>query len=158
METNNTNTAKNGKKNIVNTTVVRGFVATEPKVCNFAETSVIRFALAVRNRITNKATKEVTTQSSLITVEKWAANTNLSSFEAIRKGILVEVKGMLKPNEWTGNDGIHRNRIIIGARSVKEIARPASQLETPAPKGESAVAWQPTTHIIPDAFLLGRRD
>lgn len=126
MEANNT--ANNGKKNIVNTTVVRGFVATEPKVSNFAETSVIRFALAVRNRTTKKATGEVTSQSSLITVEKWAKNTNLSSFNAIRKGILVEVKGMLKPNEWTGNDGVHRNRIIIGARSVKEIARPHCSL------------------------------
>ena len=81
MEANNT--ANNGKKNIVNTTVVRGFVATEPKVSNFAETSVIRFALAVRNRTTKKATGEVTSQSSLITVEKWAKNTNLSSFNAI---------------------------------------------------------------------------
>ena len=134
MEANNT--ANNGKKNIVNTTVVRGFVATEPKVSNFAETSVIRFALAVRNRTTKKATGEVTSQSSLITVEKWAKNTNLSSFNAIRKGILVEVKGMLKPNEWTGNDGVHLNCIITVACEVKEIPRPSRQLDTAA----SAVA------------------
>ncbi|ROT08047.1 single-stranded DNA-binding protein [Muribaculaceae bacterium Isolate-037 (Harlan)] len=140
MEANNTATANSGKKNIVNSTVVTGFVATEPKIRNFAETSVIRFALAVRNRTTNNVTNEVTTQSSLITVEKWAKNTDLSSFDAIRKGILVEVKGMLKPNEWTGNDGVHRNRIIIGARSVKEIARPASQLGTAAPETETAAA------------------
>lgn len=127
MEANNTR-ANNGKTNNVNSTTVRGFVATEPKVSNFAETSVIRFALAVRNRTTNKTTGEVTSQSSLITVEKWAKNTNLKSFDAIRKGILVEVKGQLKPNEWKGADGTHRSRIILGARSVKEVARPASQL------------------------------
>lgn len=129
MEATKTNVANNGKTNIVNTTTVRGFVATEPKVSTFAETSVIRFALAVRNRTKNKTTGEVTSQSSLITVEKWAKNTNLTSFDAIRKGILVEVKGQLKPNEWTGTDGIHRNRIILGARSVKEIAKPASQVQ-----------------------------
>lgn len=128
MEANNT--ANKSKSNNVNTTIVSGFVATEPKVSNFSETSVIRFALAVRNRTTNKATGEITSQSSLITVEKWAKNTNLTSFDAIRKGILVEVKGMLKPNEWTGNDGKHRSRIILGARSVMEIARPASQMAT----------------------------
>lgn len=92
MEANNTN-ANNGKKNIINSTVVSGFVATEPKITTCTEASVIRFALAVSNRVTNKATGEVTRQSSLITVEKWAKNTNLSSFDAIRKGILVEVKG-----------------------------------------------------------------
>ncbi len=91
MEANNTN-AGNGKKNIVNTTVVRGFVATEPKITTCKEASVIRFALAVCNRVTNKATGEVTRQSSLIPVEKWAKNTNLTSFDAIQKGILVEVK------------------------------------------------------------------
>ena len=108
MEANNTN-ANNGKKNIVNTTVVRGF--------------------AVSNRVTNKATGEVTRQSSLITVEKWAKNTNLSSFDAIRKGILVEVKGQLKPNEWKNAEGESRHRIILAARSVKPIAKPASMVE-----------------------------
>lgn len=125
---NNTNRVNNSKSNNFNATTVRGFVATEPRVTTFAETTVVRFALAVRNRSTNKA-GETTSQSSLITVEKWSKNTNLTSLQAIRKGILVEVKGQLKPNEWTGADGAHRSRIILGARSVKEIARPASQVE-----------------------------
>ena len=115
MEANNTN-ANNGKKNIVNSTVVRGFVATEPKVTTCTEASVIRFALAVSNRVTNKATGEVTRQSSLITVEKWSKNTNLTSFDAIRKGVLVEVKGQLKPNEWKNAEEATRHRIIPGAR------------------------------------------
>ncbi len=128
MEANNTK-ANNGKKNIVNSTVVRGFVATKPKVTTCTEASVIRFALAVSNRVTNKATGEVTRQSSLITVEKWARNTNLTSFDAIRKGVLVEVKGQLKPNEWKNAEGATRHRIILGARSVKPIAKPASMME-----------------------------
>lgn len=102
MEANNTNrTANRGNQsNNINATVVRGFIATEPTVRNFAEASVIRFALAVCNRTTKKS-GETTSQSSLITVEKWAKNTNLTSFEAIKKGRLVEIKGTLKPNEWT---------------------------------------------------------
>lgn len=128
MEANNTNT-NNGKKNIINSTVVSGFVATEPKITTCTEGSVIRFALAVSNRVTNKATGEVTRQSSLITVEKWAKNTNLSSFDAIRKGILVEVKGYLKPNEWKNAEGESRHRIVLAARSVKPIAKPASMME-----------------------------
>ena len=48
MEANNTN-ANNGKKNIINSTVVSGFVATEPKITTCTEASVIRFALAVSN-------------------------------------------------------------------------------------------------------------
>ena len=137
MEATTTKSANNGKTNNVNTTTVRGFIATEPVVKPFNEVSVIPFALAVRTRTTNKTTGQVTTQSSLITVEKWAKNTNLKSFEAIRKGILVEVKGQLKPNEWTGKDGNHRSRIILGARSVKEIARPATQM---APAEEPVAA------------------
>ena len=138
MEANNTNrTANRGNQNLVNNTVVRGFIATEPVTKKFAEASVIRFALAVRNRTTSKKTGETTSQSSLITVEKWAKNTNTSSFEAIKKGRLVEVKGTLKPNEWETSDGQKRSRIILGARSVKEVARPASQME---PKAEKATA------------------
>ncbi len=135
MEANNTNRANKGnnsKSNNFNATTVRGFVATEPKVSTFAETTVVRFALAVRNRSTNKATGEVTSQSSLITVEKWSKNTNLASIEAIRKGILVEVKGQLKPNEWKTAEGESRSRIILGARSVKPIAKPASMVESQA--------------------------
>ncbi len=102
MEANNTATANSGKKNIVNSTVVTGFVATEPKIRNFAETSVIRFALAVRNRTTNNVTNEVTTQSSLITVEKWAKNTDLSSFDAIRKRNPCRSQGYAKAKRMDG--------------------------------------------------------
>lgn len=117
MEANKTiRTANRGNNTLVNNTVVRGFIATEPVVRNFAEASVIRFALAVRTKSTSKKSGETTIQSSLITVEKWAKNTNLSSFEAIKKGRLVEVKGTLKPNEWTAADGSHRSRIILGAK------------------------------------------
>ena len=117
MEANKTiRTANRGNNTLVNNTVVRGFIATEPVVRNFAEASVIRFALAVRTKSTSKKSGETTSQSSLITVEKWAKNTNLSSFEAIKKGCLVEVKGTLKPNEWTAADGSHRSRIILGAK------------------------------------------
>ena len=140
MEATTTKSANNGKTNNVNTTTVRGFIATEPVVKPFNEVSVIRFALAVRTRTTNKTTGQVTTQSSLITVEKWAKNTNLTSFDAIKKGRLVEVKGTLKPNEWTAADGSHRSRIILGARSVKEVARPASQMEPKAEAQPEAVA------------------
>jgi len=117
MEANKTiRTANRGNNTLVNNTVVRGFIATEPVVRNFAEASVIRFALAVRTKSTSKKSGETTSQSSFITVEKWAKNTNLSSFEAIKKGRLVEVKGTLKPNEWTAADGSHRSRIILGAK------------------------------------------
>lgn len=117
MEANKTiRTANRGNNTLVNNTVVRGFIATEPVVRNFAEASVIRFALAVRTKSTSKKSGETTSQSSLIAVEKWAKNTNLSSFEAIKKGRLVEVKGTLKPNEWTAADGSHRSRIILGAK------------------------------------------
>ena len=44
-------------------------------------------------------------------------------------GILVEVKGYLKPNEWKNAEGESRHRIILAARSVKPIAKPASMME-----------------------------
>ncbi len=133
MEANNTNqNAGNGKENVFNSTVVRGYVATEPKITACSESSVMRFALAVGNRVTNKETGEVTRQSSLITVEKWAKNTDLSSFDAIKKGILVEVRGQLKPNEWKNAEGATRHRIIIGARSVNPVVMTEQQPEAAA--------------------------
>ncbi len=133
MEANNTNqNAGNGKENVFNSTIVRGYVATEPKITTCSESSVMRFALAVGNRVTNKETGEVTRQSSLITVEKWAKNTDLSSFDAIKKGILVEVRGQLKPNEWKNAEGATRHRIIIGARSVNPVVMTEQQPEAAA--------------------------
>lgn len=112
-----------------NSTNVVGFVATEPQISTFAEASVARFALAIRSRRVDRLTGKIITESSLIPVEKWSRNSNLTSLEALRKGVLVEVRGQLKPNEWVAADGTLRSRIILGARSVREVARPARQSE-----------------------------
>ena len=67
MEANNTNrTANRGNNTLVNNTVVRGFIATEPSIHNFAEASVIRFALAVRTKSTSKKSGETTDRKSVV--------------------------------------------------------------------------------------------
>ena len=60
-----------------------------------------------------------------MTVAKWTRKTNPSSLDAVSKGVRVEGIGFLKPNERKRAEGESRHRIVLAARSVKPIAKPA---------------------------------
>ena len=53
-------------------------------------------------------------------VEAWRKNENTSSFEILTKGTMLTVEGYFKPEEWTGDDGVKRNRIVMVATKFYE--------------------------------------
>ena len=123
-------------KKIENSFVVSGFVANEAQVRNFETASVARFSIAV-SRSEKKG--EVTTYTSaFLAVEAWRKNESADSFDRIKKGEHLTVKGYFKPEEWTDSaTGQKRNRIVMSAVEFyptpekEEEAKPAPSEKKP---------------------------
>ena len=123
-------------KKIENSFVVSGFVANEAQVHNFETASVARFSIAV-SRSEKKG--EVTTYTSaFLAVEAWRKNEAADSFDRIKKGEHLTVKGYFKPEEWTDSaTGQKRNRIVMSAVEFyptpekEEEAKPAPSEKKP---------------------------
>lgn len=123
-------------KKIENSFVVSGFVANEAQVRNFETASVARFSIAV-SRSEKKG--EVTTYTSaFLAVEAWRKNEAADSFDRIKKGEHLTVKGYFKPEEWTDSaTGQKRNRIVMSAVEFyptpekEEAAKPAPSEKKP---------------------------
>ena len=123
-------------KKIENSFVVSGFVANEAQVRNFQTASVARFSIAV-SRSEKKG--EVTTYTSaFLAVEAWRKNEAADSFDRIKKGEHLTVKGYFKPEEWTDSaTGQKRNRIVMSAVEFyptpekEEEAKPAPSEKKP---------------------------
>lgn len=123
-------------KKIENSFVVSGFVANEAQVRNFETASVARFSIAV-SRSEKKG--EVTTYTSaFLAVEAWRKNEAADSFDRIKKGEHLTVKGYFKLEEWTDSaTGQKRNRIVMSAVEFyptpekEEEAKPAPSEKKP---------------------------
>lgn len=123
-------------KKIENSFVVSGFVANEAQVRNFETASVARFSIAV-SRSEKKG--EVTTYTSaFLAVEAWRKNEAADSFDRIKKGEHLTVKGYFKPEEWTDSaTGQKRDRIVMSAVEFyptpekEEEAKPAPSEKKP---------------------------
>ena len=67
--------------------------------------------------------------SSFIYVEAWRKNDS-TSFELLKKGKNITVKGFFKPDEWTDQQGVKHNRIIM---AVTDFYEPVEKEEEKAP-------------------------
>ena len=73
-------------------------------------------------------------------IEAWRKNTNTSSFEILAKGTMLTVEGYFKPEEWTDNEGVKHNRIVMVATKFYETPdkeETAKQAEKAKPKGKA---------------------
>lgn len=83
------------KKVVENSFAVTGFVGKDAEIRQFTTASVARFPLAVSRKEQNG--EEYV--SSFIYVEAWRKNDS-TSFELLKKGKNITVKGFFKPDEW----------------------------------------------------------
>lgn len=67
--------------------------------------------------------------SSFIYVEAWRKNDS-TSFELLKKGKNITIKGFFKPDEWTDQQGVKHNRIIM---AVTDFYEPVEKEEEKAP-------------------------
>ena len=115
-------------KKIENTFAVTGFVGKDAEIRQFTNASVARFSLAI-NR-TEKNGEENNRTSAFMNIEAWRKNENLSSFDRLTKGAMITVEGYFKPEEWTSEDGVKHNRVVLVANKFYEPTE--KEEETPA--------------------------
>lgn len=122
-------------KKIENTFAVSGFVANEAQIRQFETASVARFSIAVSR--SEKKGEETVYTSAFVSVEAWRKNEAAESFDRIKKGELLTVKGYFKPEEWTDSEtGQKRNRITMVA--VEFYPTPEKEEEKPEPQPAKA--------------------
>ena len=119
-------------KKIENTFAVTGFVGKDAEIRQFTTASVARFSLAI-NR-TEKNSEENNRTSAFMNIEAWRKNENLSSFDCLTKGAMITVEGYFKPEEWTSEDGVKHNRVVLVANKFYE---PTEKEEAPAPEAKT---------------------
>ena len=103
------------KKVVENSFAVTGFVGKDAEIRQFTTASVARFPLAVSRKEQNG--EEYV--SSFIYVEAWRKNDS-TSFELLKKGKNITVKGFFKPDEWTDQQGVKHNSIIMAVTDLYE--------------------------------------
>ena len=119
-------------KKIENTFAVTGFVGKDAEIRQFTNASVARCSLAI-NR-TEKNSEENNRTSAFMNIEAWRKNENLSSFDRLTKGAMITVEGYFKPEEWTSEDGVKHNRVVLVANKFYE---PTEKEEAPAPEAKT---------------------
>ena len=120
-------------KKIENTFAVTGFVGKDAEIRQFTTASVARFSLAI-NR-TEKNGEENNRTSAFMNIEAWRKNENLSSFDRLTKGAMITVEGYFKPEEWTSEDGVKHNRVVLVANKFYEPTE--KEEETPSPEAKT---------------------
>ena len=119
-------------KKIENTFAVTGFVGKDAEIRQFTNASVARFSLAI-NR-TEKNGEENNRTSAFMNIEAWRKNENTSSFDRLTKGLMITVEGYFKPEEWTSEDGVKHNRVVLIANKFYQSTE---KEETPAPEAKT---------------------
>ena len=115
------------KKVVENSFAVTGFVGKDAEIRQFTTASVARFSIAVSRA--DKTGEETSYVSAFIYVEAWRKNDS-TSFELLKKGKNITIKGFFKPDEWTDQQGVKHNRIIM---AVTDFYEPVEKEEEKAP-------------------------
>ena len=122
-------TSKNSKqwKKIENNFAVTGFAGKDAEIRQFTTASVARFSLAIgRNEKNGEENNRV---SAFVNVEAWRKNENAESFDKLSKGSMLTVEGYFKPEEWSDQEGVKHNRVVLVATKFYET--PDKEEETP---------------------------
>lgn len=101
-------------KKIENTFAVTGFVGKDATIREFENASVARFSIAVSKGHEGQDGKTQYT-SAFLSIEAWRKNENKESFGDLKKGNMITCEGYFKPEEWLGEDGQQKNRIVMVA-------------------------------------------
>ena len=104
------------KKVVENSFAVTGFVGKDAEIRQFTTASVARFPLAVSRKEQKRRRICVIfhLRGSL------DVKNDSTSFELLKKGKNITVKGFFKPDEWTDQQGVKHNRIIMAVTDFYE--------------------------------------
>ena len=119
-------------KQVENSFIITGFVAKDAEIRTFTNNDVARFPMAIgRKETKDNATNRV---SAFINVEAWRKSGS-ASFKLLKKGTLLTIEGYLKPEEWTGRNGIKQNGVKFVAQKFYEaVEKPEKAEKAEKPK------------------------
>lgn len=123
-------------KKVENNFAVTGFIGKDAEIRQFASSSVARFSLAVGRTEKRGEEQEEVRVSAFMNVEAWRKNDS-ASFELLKKGTMITVEGYMKPEEWTGTDGVKRNCIVFVATKFYEPVEKPEKKEKAKGKAKS---------------------
>lgn len=103
-------------KKLENSFAVSGFVSVDAEIRQFDSASVARFPLSVSKP--EKNGENTTYVSAFANIEAWRKNDNLDTFEILKKGNHVTVKGYFKPEQWSTADNKKHSRLIMTATEI----------------------------------------
>ena len=97
---------------------ISGFVVNNATINQFATASVARFGISVRRTEKNgDAEKKV---SAILNIEAWKNNDDAEAFNLLTKGTRLTVEGYFKPEEWSDQEGVKHNRVVLVATKFYE--------------------------------------
>ena len=99
----------------VNNFAVTGFVGQDAKINKFNNASVARFGLCIAR--TEKVNGEDKRKSAFLNIEMWRKNENAASFDLLKKGNRLTVKGFFKPEEYE-KDGKTVQKIVFRGTEI----------------------------------------
>lgn len=104
---------------------VSGFVGRDAEIRQFTNNSVARYPICIKRTEKNGDKEEKV--SAFLNIESWRNNSEVADFDILKKGNLVELEGFFKPDEWTDNEGVKHNRVILVATSFKVVPKNESK-------------------------------
>ena len=90
---------------------------------NFAVTGFVGKDAEIRQFTTARV-------SAFVNVEAWRKNENATSFDKLTKGTMLTVEGYFKPEEWSDQEGVKHQRVLLVATKFYET--PDKEEEAPA--------------------------
>ena len=124
-------------KKIENNFAVTGFVGKDAEIRQFTTASVARFSLAIgRNEKNGEENNRV---SAFVNVEAWRKNENAESFDKLTKGAMLTVEGYFKPEEWSDQEGVKHQRVLLVATKFYET--PDKEEEAPAEEKKTSIGY-----------------
>jgi len=110
----------------VNIVVLSGRVATDVSLNTLPSGSkVADFRLAVNERFKDKDGK-TSDRTAFVTIKAWGRQAETCE-KYLKKGRAVLIEGRLIMNEWETEQGEKRSRLLIMAKAVQFLDKPAQQ-------------------------------
>ena len=96
-----------------NNFTVTGFVGKDAEIRQLTTASVARLSPAIgRNEKNGEENSRV---SAFVNEEAWRKNENAESFDKLTKGAMLTLEGFFKPEEWSDQEGVKLNRVVLVA-------------------------------------------
>ena len=121
----------------VNMVILVGNIGADAEVRTVGQNQVARFRIATTEKY-RKQDGEQVESTEWHTIELWGS---AGVHPYLVKGQQVYVRGSIRTEEWTGNDGVTKTQVKIRANEVQLVgSRPQSQQRSEAPVPVAAPA------------------